>query len=93
MELKHLCYILLFIFNNSQSAGVEFPPREANSVPFFTPPQTQPVAHLAGAEYDDAAIPASIQSDTSDLRCSLKLHYVPTLMIFSLFCGAYCLEF
>ncbi|KAL5148648.1 TOM1-like protein 3 [Glycine soja] len=48
------------------SAGVEFPPREENSVPFFTPPQTLPV-HLAAAEYDDASIQASLHSDASGL--------------------------
>ncbi|MCI70676.1 ADP-ribosylation factor-binding protein GGA3-like, partial [Trifolium medium] len=48
------------------SAGVEFPPREENSVPFFTPPQTQPIVHSA-VEFDDAAIQASLQSDASDL--------------------------
>ncbi|KAL5776795.1 hypothetical protein ACOSP7_009721 [Xanthoceras sorbifolium] len=53
-------------YNELRSAGVEFPPREENSVPFFTPPQTQPIVHPT-ATYDDAAIQASLQSDASDL--------------------------
>ncbi|XP_004502554.1 TOM1-like protein 3 isoform X2 [Cicer arietinum] len=53
-------------YNELKAAGVEFPPREENSVPFFTPPQTQPIVHSA-AEFDDAAIQASLQSDASDL--------------------------
>jgi hypothetical protein len=53
-----------------QAAGVDFPPREKNSVPLFTPPQTQPLRqpHLyppPGQSYEDAAIEASLQSDPS----------------------------
>ncbi|CAL0327433.1 unnamed protein product [Lupinus luteus] len=53
-------------YNELKSARVDFPPRDENSVPFFTPPQTQPVVHSA-AEYGDVAIQASLQSDASDL--------------------------
>ncbi|KAJ0085640.1 hypothetical protein Patl1_08209 [Pistacia atlantica] len=52
-------------YNELRSAGVEFPPRAENSVPFFTPPQTQPVVNPTS--YDDAAIQASLQSDASGL--------------------------
>lgn len=58
-------------FDNWQAFGVEFPPREENSVPLFTPPQSQPIVHHASA-YDDAAIQASLQSDASGLRYYLK---------------------
>ncbi|XP_044511682.1 TOM1-like protein 4 [Mangifera indica] len=52
-------------YNELRSAGVEFPPRAENSVPFFTPPQTQPI--INPTSYDDAAIQASLQSDASGL--------------------------
>ncbi|GAB4844114.1 hypothetical protein Ancab_037421 [Ancistrocladus abbreviatus] len=56
-------------YNELKSAGVEFPPREENSVPLFTPPQTQPIVHSTPAhEYD--AIQASLQSDPSGLSLS-----------------------
>uniref|UniRef100_A0A2P2L9T2 Protein transporter n=2 Tax=Rhizophora mucronata TaxID=61149 RepID=A0A2P2L9T2_RHIMU len=53
-------------YNELRAAGVEFPPREENSVPFFTPPQTQPIVH-APSTYEEAAIQASLQSDASGL--------------------------
>lgn len=64
-------FINLLQSGNWQSAGIEFPPRDVNSVPLFTPPQTQPVVPPELA-YDDAAIQASLQSDASDLRYCLK---------------------
>ncbi|KAJ0237460.1 TOM1-like protein 3 [Hirschfeldia incana] len=51
-------------YNELRSAGVEFPPCTESSVPFFTPPQTQPiVAQAVAASDEDAAIQASLQSD------------------------------
>ncbi|XWS15194.1 hypothetical protein CRYUN_Cryun35bG0073700 [Craigia yunnanensis] len=54
-------------YNELRAAGVEFPPREENSVPLFTPPQTHPVTHPPASAYEDAAIEASLQSDASGL--------------------------
>ncbi|TYH72561.1 hypothetical protein ES332_D05G263300v1 [Gossypium tomentosum] len=54
-------------YNELQAAGVEFPPREENTVPLFTPPQTHPVSHHPASTYEDAAIEASLQSDASGL--------------------------
>ncbi|XP_021284582.1 TOM1-like protein 2 isoform X1 [Herrania umbratica] len=54
-------------YNELRAAGVEFPPREENSVPLFTPPQTHPVTHHPASAYEDAAIEASLQSDASGL--------------------------
>ncbi|KAL9313678.1 hypothetical protein ACSQ67_019130 [Phaseolus vulgaris] len=59
-------------YNELKSAGVEFPPRDENSVPFFTPPQTQPIVHSA-EEYDDATIQASLQSDASGLSSLIEI--------------------
>ncbi|KAF7816775.1 TOM1-like protein 4 [Senna tora] len=53
-------------YNELKSFGVEFPPREENRAPLFTPPQTQSIVH-PDAEFDDAAIHASLQSDASGL--------------------------
>ncbi|EEF42056.1 TOM1-like protein 4 [Ricinus communis] len=49
-------------YNELRAAGVEFPPRAENSVPLFTPPQTQPIVHAPSA-YEEAAIQASLQSE------------------------------
>ncbi|KAB5568535.1 hypothetical protein DKX38_002328 [Salix brachista] len=68
----HFLYVFMKLYfmrlnvDTWQSAGVEFPPRAENSVPFFTPPQTQPIADAPSA-YEDAAIQASLQSDASGL--------------------------
>ncbi|KAJ9146244.1 hypothetical protein P3X46_028534 [Hevea brasiliensis] len=53
-------------YNELRAAGVEFPPRAENSVPLFTPPQTQPIVDAPSA-YEDVAIQASLQSDASGL--------------------------
>ncbi|KAF0894645.1 hypothetical protein E2562_001940 [Oryza meyeriana var. granulata] len=54
-------------YQELRNAGVDFPPREENTVPLFTPPQTQPLRqpHIyppPGQSYEDAAIQASLQS-------------------------------
>ena len=55
-------------YQELRAAGVDFPPREENTVPLFTPPQTQPLRqpHLypPGQSYEDVAIQASLQSST-----------------------------
>ncbi|KAH0684766.1 hypothetical protein KY290_023475 [Solanum tuberosum] len=53
-------------YNELKAAGVEFPPREENSVPLFTPPQTHPIVHMPSA-YEEAAVEASLESDPSGL--------------------------
>lgn len=56
-------------YNDLKSAGVDFPPREENSVPLFTPPQTHPIVHPT-SPYEEAAIQASLQTDSSGLGLS-----------------------
>ncbi|KAL6515484.1 hypothetical protein OROHE_018518 [Orobanche hederae] len=53
-------------YNELKSAGVEFPTREGNSVPLFTPPQTHPIVHVT-SQYEEAAVQASLESDASGL--------------------------
>lgn len=53
-------------YNELRAAGVEFPPREENIVPLFTPPQTQPISYPA-AEDEALAVQASLQSDNSEM--------------------------
>ncbi|KAH6785803.1 hypothetical protein C2S51_038258 [Perilla frutescens var. frutescens] len=56
-------------YNELMSAGVEFPPREENSLTLFTPPQTHPISQ-ASFPYEDADIEASLEPDASGLSLS-----------------------
>ncbi|XP_050937869.1 TOM1-like protein 4 isoform X1 [Cucumis melo] len=54
-------------YNDLKNAGFQFPPREENVEQFFSPPQTQPVIEDPVSAYDDLAVQASLQSDSSGL--------------------------
>lgn len=54
-------------YNELKAYGVEFPPREENSVPLFTPPQTHPIVHPAASTFEDTAVELSLESDQSGL--------------------------
>ena len=68
-------FVLIVFSSYWQSAGIKFPPREENSVPLFTHLQTQSISHSAPA-YEDATIPASTESDPSDLRYIFTLTFL-----------------
>lgn len=73
--------INVLLLNYWQSAGVDFPPREENSVPLFTPPQTHAVVHPT-SPYEEAAIQASLQTDAAGLRyCYRELTNITCLVL------------
>ncbi|PIA28497.1 hypothetical protein AQUCO_06900043v1 [Aquilegia coerulea] len=54
-------------YHDLKTYGVEYPPRAENSVPLFTPPQTQPIVHPAST-FEVDAVEASLRNDDSGIR-------------------------
>ncbi|PWA61662.1 hypothetical protein CTI12_AA371060 [Artemisia annua] len=67
-------------YSELKAARVEFPPREENSVPLFTPPQTHPIVHPTDA-YEEAAVQASLETDASGLGYYLNFGLVNNVYI------------
>ena len=71
---------LYVYFQNMQSDGVEFPPREETSLTLFDPPQTHTIAETT-FPYEDTDIEATLESDASGLR------YMCNVLVFGILCA------